>query len=856
MLFDSRCFNVQFLVLFLISFTLLSKKTNGLKVVSNAKQQYHVVDTNDNVLFTGGDIAFFVEGRWCVQRKKNLDKDLCMLVPQSVDKFTGTDNVLGSYTGEKTRWSCRYLDTTIPPTIFTSFKNMDSGSSVLFEVSWPEGAFNTSVLGSYKSSLANYPSLTINQDILPSVLSWEGSFTQSVRGFSEGTTGGPTVFYNGSDPFLETVVVGSPWNGNWKAFSAGNNQNWADESPFWSPGTSGRISQLPKGYQQSILLFQSENEQGGITGTLSDWGSAMQQSRKPAKGPFKLPDVTLEKIGYQTDNGAMYCFCPDQNCSHTLLHVVHDLKEQGLSMGYLSFQGSGASSGRGSAAPWCVNTWGIDGGLSNQYPLDLTSFQKALGIPLQLYAPYFCPDSPYFDSPEHASKWKSVSSDTSLPGCNDYAFEDVHPDQSREFYDWFFGRGIEKAGMTSFEPDFMNQNYNCVPEFIQNATAAETWQQGMAEAALARNITLQWCYASPTDVLASLDMPALTNFRVSFDFCYGGSWNIGESSLLVWALGAFPSKDTLWSTENNHTEIPGCPWTADHEESAAELHVVLALLSKGPVGLSDAIGHTNATLLKRIIRQDGVLLKPSKPVTAVDSTFLSEGHPRLVSPLSQAGGDGGYVYGTAGFGQSWYFVSFLLPSVYTVTLRDFWPNVPLNNNQPNVLAYRQFDAGVSCQNGTNAESSGCVQFAKHLSRHDRSAEVLEVPSAGTASTGQRLYSPAVTSVWQPCTQGGWILLGELDKYVTLSPQRFDKVECTESGLSVAMTGVPGEAVELTALDPVSWVGGSVSEKGEIPQYTVVTRTATIAQLGVASVEFLSADETDSTRGKPTIAEAR
>jgi len=63
-------------------------------------------------------------------------------------------------------------------------------------------------------------------------------------------------------------------------------------------------------------------------------------------------------------------------------------------MGYLSFQGGGASSGRGSAAPWCVNTWGIDGGLSNQHPLDLTSFQKALGIPLQLYAPYFCPDSP------------------------------------------------------------------------------------------------------------------------------------------------------------------------------------------------------------------------------------------------------------------------------------------------------------------------------------------------------------------------------------------------------------------------------------------------------------------------------
>ena len=123
--------------------------------------------------------------------------------------------------------------------------------------------------------LANYPSLTVNQDILPSVLSWEGSVTQSVCGFLEGTTGGPTVFYNGSDPFLETVVVGSPWDGNWKAFSTGSNQSWADNSPFCSPGTNGRISQLPKGYQQSILLFQRENGQGGITGTF-DSSSYMQ----------------------------------------------------------------------------------------------------------------------------------------------------------------------------------------------------------------------------------------------------------------------------------------------------------------------------------------------------------------------------------------------------------------------------------------------------------------------------------------------------------------------------------------------------------------------------------------------------
>ena len=47
--------------------------------------------------------------------------------------------------------------------------------------------------------------------------------------------------------------------------------------------------------------------------------------------------------------------------------------------------------------------------------------------------------------------------------------------------------------------------------------------------------------------------------------------DIGMSSLIVWAAGAHPSKDTLWSTDNNKTSVPGCQWTPDHEAPAAEL---------------------------------------------------------------------------------------------------------------------------------------------------------------------------------------------------------------------------------------------------------------------------------------------
>jgi hypothetical protein len=67
-----------------------------------------------------------------------------------------------------------------------------------------------------------------------------------------------------------------------------------------------------------------------------------------------------------------------------LIDEIHYLKSISIPMGYLLFQGAGASSGQGIAAPWCVDTWGIDGGLSSHYPVSIKDMQNAIGIPLQL----------------------------------------------------------------------------------------------------------------------------------------------------------------------------------------------------------------------------------------------------------------------------------------------------------------------------------------------------------------------------------------------------------------------------------------------------------------------------------------
>ena len=617
---------------------------------------YSVVNERNETLFSGGDLAFFVKGIWCVAPSRysalHSSKEQIEwqpLVPRDEETVNGTIPGLGEFEGTRIRWLCdlpkesnHSHDVNASPfSVVTSFLNFNSKSSVVFDIAFSSGAENTSLVRFNQTdgdtaTLATFPSFVMEGEVnaknssnsdasespkttsyfpptFPSALSWEGSFVQSVRGLSVGPRGGPTVFYNASDSTLTDVIIASPFfdvpldestdpsnpTQHFNQFTAGNNLDWTGTIPSFSPGKSGRLTNIPAGSSHSFLLYQGSR--GGITSTIGEWGSVLQTASQPfiaskrsstlsndstinslssIKRP-KLDDVTLEKIGYQTDNGAMYCFCNNANCSKVLLEEKAYLDSIGIPIGYLSFQGAGTSSGRGQAAPWCVEKWSADGGQDpNKYPLDTKDFQLALGVPLQLYAPYFCPNTTEYFQPD--TSFQSLQSNVDLPGCSDFAFEMVRASDSKAFFEWFLTKGIEKAGMVSFESDFMNQNVNCVDEFVESPIhGADEFLEGMTEAALGFDIPIQWCYASPNVVMASLNYPAVTNFRVSFDYCYGKSYEIGESALLVWAVGSAPSKDTLWTTENNRTETPGCEWTVDHETVAAELHVVLAIMSTG-----------------------------------------------------------------------------------------------------------------------------------------------------------------------------------------------------------------------------------------------------------------------------------
>ena len=183
--------------------------------------------------------------------------------------------------------------------------------------------------------------------------------------------------------------------------------------------------------------------------------------------------------------------------------------------------------------------------------------------------------------------------------------------------------------------------------------------------------------------------------------------------------------------------MPGCQWSPDHENVAAPLHVVIALMSTGPVGISDMIGGTNISLIQRTISADGSLLKPAKPLSSIDTALAAgsgtseaildnhvfdddnssssnaeNGSGSDTTPAAAAGDDApkGFVYstytaalaapcpadskitdcsvpGTPGSANwtvtpvsSWIFVSFKMTAPYTLATQDFFPLVGGTSN--------------------------------------------------------------------------------------------------------------------------------------------------------------------------------
>ena len=296
-----------------------------IRILSPDASRYALVDGAARTLFASPEDSFavFANGRWRSQG----DGGLALVKMKNV---SGSDATFGAYRGVELTWASDGGVSVIT-------RAVASATSARFETRWPTGAANTSPQrrdgASRDAVLSTWP--CFESAFGDGRLSWGGSFvTASLGSATTGPTGGPVVFFDD-----ETVAVASPLD-QFKASSAGPGATWDGRPAVWAPGPPATIDVIPANFSQSFVVTVGSRG-GSVVAAVAEWGELLQTYHDAAN----LDDVTLTKVGYQTDNGAMYCFCDDANCSDTLIRKGAELR--GSRTGSRRRRGRGRFVGRG-----------------------------------------------------------------------------------------------------------------------------------------------------------------------------------------------------------------------------------------------------------------------------------------------------------------------------------------------------------------------------------------------------------------------------------------------------------------------------------------------------------------------------
>ena len=302
--------------------------------------------------------------------------------------------------------------------------------------------------------------------------------------------------------------------------------------------------------------------------------------------------------------------------------------------------------------------------------------------------------------------------------------------------------------------------YDGTEELLTNISLADLWLQGMAIGAAANNLTIQYCMPYPNQVLASAGFSHIvTNARASVDYWPKDStqWQIGPTSLFYWALGILPFKDGFYSSTK--VQKGGFPKGPEHHP---DLQALIATLSCAIVGAMDGIHLMNATRVKTSCRSDGTILKPDEPVRTSDVCFYQSPSRSEVLDPAQC-----HIYVThsdiPGLGS----VKYLFIKGTDTTGMTLSSMVNLNDDDE----------------ASNTEYAIYDWYNRDL--------LMLQDASNKVKPGYEGHSYSIIT---PIMDGGWIFLGEVDKYVPISRLRFSKVTTSFDGakLEVMATGVPDE----------------------------------------------------------------
>ena len=241
------------------------------------------------------------------------------------------------------------------------------------------------------------------------------------------------------------------------------------------------------------------------------------------------------------------------------------------------------------------------------------------------------------------------------------------------------------------------------------------------------------------------------------------------------------------------------------------LQAVVSALTAGPVAPADEIGRLNVTRIMQTCRMDGTLLKPSMPAFQLDSTFAAVLSGRGLDTFLGIES----VWGTTMAARN---ADGAPAPVHHLIL---FANISAAGYDVSAGELRAIEAAHALELAPRA-AAAAAQAAESISyvareyfsgalRAVSDAAPLHVSHAaqrppGCAHGGYRLeYYCVAFELWSvaPLPVGGsWLMLGETDKYVGVSGQRFQNFtsEPARGAFRTAVVGTQGEVVTVAVLD--------------------------------------------------------
>lgn len=413
-----------------------------------------------------------------------------------------------------------------------------------------------------------------------------GGWNQSHQVIKSGMQGGPVVLFNLTQQGEGDMLVLSPFSRFMSTSFSQSNGNILDF------GVMGSIISIPANYTHSMIVCYSPR---GINDGVREWGDVMQREYNRTN-QYRVNDLTINYLGYYTDNGGYYYYNTEKgiNYEETIINIRNQVA---LPFHYMQ-----------------LDSWwyykGMDDGVSEWvarpdiFPDGLEAVHRRLGnIPLAAHNRYWAFDTVYRRNYSFAL---DEANKKALPIGNDSFWMDLF----REAHDW---------GLVLYEQDWLDrQTIDFVPT-LTDIHLGHQWLVSMGQAAEKIGINIQYCMSLPRHILTALEIPRVTQARTSTDYAVhldgnAQQWAIGISNMFVDAIGLAPFKDVFWSTSLQ----PGSPYKSNAREVLPDREILVATLSTGPVGPGDGMNYTNVARIMKCCREDGLILKPDRPLTMIN----------------------------------------------------------------------------------------------------------------------------------------------------------------------------------------------------------------------------------------------